>query len=152
MPFALFGAYWSLWFFYGAIDVMAGIGILLLCGVVVNNGIVLLDSIERFRREGLARDAAILEGTRVRLRPIVMTAATTIFGLLPMALFGKSTGEGVSYVSMSIAVAGGLAFCTVFTAFAVPLAYTFFEDLSNWLRGLFYVVVTGRRPREVVAG
>lgn len=136
IPFALFGAYWSLYLFYGGIDVMAAIGMLLLCGVVVNNGIVLLDYIERLRHQGMERTQAILEGTRVRLRPIIMTAVTTILGLLPMALFGESTGQGLSYISMSIAVGGGLAFCTIFTAFAVPLAYSFLDDFSNWLRGI----------------
>ncbi len=136
IPFAVLGAYWSLLFFYGGIDVMAAIGMLLLCGVVVNNGIVLLDYIERLRAQGMKRREAILEGTRIRLRPIIMTAATTILGLMPMALFGESTGQGLSYVSMSIAVAGGLAFCTFFTAIAVPIAYTYLDDFSNWLRGI----------------
>ncbi|MHC5063493.1 MAG: efflux RND transporter permease subunit [Planctomycetota bacterium] len=136
IPFAILGAYWSLLFFYGGIDVMAAIGMLLLCGVVVNNVIVLLDYIERMRGQGLSRRDAIMEGTRIRLRPIIMTAVTTILGLMPMALFGESTGQGLSYVSMSIAVAGGLAFCTFFTAIAVPLAYTYLDDLSNWLRGI----------------
>jgi HAE1 family hydrophobic/amphiphilic exporter-1 len=149
IPFALLGGYWSLYLFGGALDPLAGIGLLLLCGVVVNNGIVLLDAIERLRRErGLSRSEAILEGSRIRLRPIIMTAATTVFGLLPMAMFGESTGEGVSYVSMSIAVAGGLSFCTVFTTFLVPLMYTFFEDFANWLGGVWVVAGTGRGPAE----
>lgn len=136
VPFAIFGAYWSIWLFYGSIDIMAWIGMLLLAGVVVNNGIVLLDAIHRLHRGGMNRAEAILEGTRRRMRPIFMTAATTIVGLLPMAIFGESAGEGLSYACMSIAVAGGLAVCTVFTAFSVPLAYTFFDDMALWLRGL----------------
>ena len=105
-------------------------------GIVVNNGIVLLDCIARLRKT-MDRESAILEGTRQRLRPIVMTAVTTCVGLLPMALFGESSGQGLSYVSLSITVAGGLAFCTIFTAFVVPLAYTFMDDLSHWLRRLW---------------
>lgn len=136
IPFALMGAYWSLYVFYGSIDVMAGIGMLLLCGIVVNNGIVLLDCIERLRREGFDRRTAVLEGTRIRLRPIFMTATTTIFGLLPMAFFGESTGQGISYVSMSIAVSGGLTISTLSTSIAVPIAYLFLDDLSNWGRGV----------------
>ena len=124
VPFALLGAFWSLFAFYGKNDVMAVIGMILLCGIVVNNGIVLLDCIARLRTEGMTRHEAILEGTRRRLRPIVMTAVTTIFGLLPMAVFGESSGQGLSYVSLSITVAGGLALCTVFTAFVVPLSRT----------------------------
>jgi HAE1 family hydrophobic/amphiphilic exporter-1 len=136
VPFALLGAYWSLWAFHGSMDVMAGIGMLLLAGIVVNNGIVLLDCIERLRRDGVDRRTALLEGARIRLRPIFMTATTTIVGLLPMAVFGESTGEGISYVSMSIAVSGGLLVSTLFTAVAVPIAYLYLDDLSNWGRGV----------------
>ena len=141
VPFSIFGAFWSLRLVHGSIDVMTFIGVVLLAGVVVNNGIVLLDCIERLRREGLERKAAILEGTRIRLRPILMTASTTVAGLLPMALFGEGGDSGISYVGMSIAVAGGLAFSTVLTAFAVPLAYVFFDDVSNWGRGILGAVL-----------
>ena len=136
VPFAVCGAFWTLRWFHGSIDPMTFIGVVLLAGVVVNNGIVLLDCIERLRHEGKDRRTAILEGTRIRLRPILMTATTTVAGLLPMAIFGESGEGGISYVGMSIAVAGGLTFSTVFTCFAVPLAYVFLDDLSNWGRGI----------------
>ncbi|MGE0143117.1 MAG: efflux RND transporter permease subunit [Planctomycetota bacterium] len=146
VPFALAGAFWTLRLVHGSIDVMTFIGIVLLAGVVVNNGIVLLDCIERLRRDGLDRRTAILEGTRIRLRPILMTASTTVAGLLPMALFGESSDGGISYVGMSIAVSGGLTFSTLFTAFAVPLAYVFFDDVSNWGRGILATIL-GTPPR-----
>ena len=133
IPCALWGAMWSLAVFRGSIDPMGMIGMVILCGVVVNNGIVLLDHIVRLRREGMERLAAIREGVEVRLRPICMTAATTFVGLLPMALFGDDN-EGVSYVGLSIAVAGGLAVSTVTTAIAVPLCYTYADDFIAWLR------------------
>jgi HAE1 family hydrophobic/amphiphilic exporter-1 len=133
IPCAIWGAMWSLALFKGTIDPMGMIGMVMLCGVVVNNGIVLLDHIVRLRREGMERMAAIREGVEVRLRPIFMTAATTFVGLLPMALFGDEN-EGVSYVGLSIAVAGGLAVSTVTTALAVPLCYTFADDWVAWLR------------------
>jgi HAE1 family hydrophobic/amphiphilic exporter-1 len=101
----------------------------------VNNGIVLLDYIGRLRAQGFDRATAIREGVRVRMRPIFMTAATTFVGLLPMAIFGEAN-EGISYKGLSIAVAGGLAFSTVFTSVAVPLAYTFADDLTRWLRSI----------------
>ena len=100
------------------------------------------------------RRTAVLEGTRVRLYPIFMTATTTILGLLPMAVFGESTGQGISYVSMSIAVCGGLAVSTLFTAVSVPVIYLFLDDLSNWGRGLL-MVAGGRRfdpPAASAAG
>ncbi len=130
---AIFGGTWTLKFFHGAIDPMAITGLILLAGVVVNNGIVLLDCIERLRRSGVGRTEAIREGIRIRLRPIVMTAATTVVGLLPMAIWGENTGQGVNYVSLSITVSGGLALCTLLTAVTVSIAYTWLDDLSNWL-------------------
>ena len=145
VPCALFGAMWSLALLKGTIDPMSMIGMVILCGVVVNNGIVLLDHIVRLRRQGMARLDAILEGVAVRLRPIFMTAATTFVGLLPMALFGDEN-EGVSYVGLSIAVAGGLLFSTVSTAVAVPLCYTYADDLIRWLRRTL-----SRRARAVPA-
>lgn len=133
IPCALWGAMWSLALFKGSIDPMGMIGMVILCGVVVNNGIVLLDHIVRLRAGGMERLAAIREGVDVRLRPIFMTAATTFVGLLPMALFGDEN-EGVSYVGLSIAVAGGLAISTITTAIAVPLCYTYADDFIGWLR------------------
>ncbi len=144
IPFGMLGAVWSLYALVGELDPMAVVGMILLAGIVVNNGIVLLDCIARLRRGGMDREHAILEGTRRRLRPILMTASTTIVGLLPMALFGESSDQGLSYVSMSVTVAGGLAFCTVFTAFVVPLAYTFMDDLVSWLHAVWARAVRGR--------
>lgn len=145
VPFSTLGAMWSLYLFYGKLDAMAYVGMILLGGIVVNNGIVLLDCIWRLRKDGLSRDEAIMEGTRRRLRPIVMTAVTTITGLLPMALFGESTGQGLSYVSLSITVAGGLALCTIFTAFVVPLTYSLMDDLLLWGRNVWRRAVPARR-------
>ncbi len=151
IPFAILGALWSLLLFHGSYDPLAFIGIILLAGVVVNNGIVLLDCIERLRRNGMPRQEAILEGVRIRMRPITMTAMTTVVGLLPMAVFGESTGRGISYVSMSIAVAGGLTLSTLFTAWTVPVAYTFFDDFAGWLRQVWARAVGGRRVEVVAA-
>lgn len=136
VPMAFCGAIWSLWLFFGgAVDSMAIIGIVVLGGIVVNNGIVLLDYIRRLRQDGRSRTEAILEGVRVRLRPIFVTATTTCVGLLPMALFGERS-EGLSYVGLSIAVSGGLAFCTVLTAVVVPLGYTLADDITGWFFGV----------------
>jgi HAE1 family hydrophobic/amphiphilic exporter-1 len=133
--FALLGAVWSLALFAGKADPMSIIGLVILCGVVVKNGVVLLDYIGRLRQGGMSREAAIREGVRIRMRPIFMTAACSFMGLLPMAVLGDQT-EGISYKGLSIAVAGGLAFSTIFTAVAVPLAYTFADDLARWGKAL----------------
>jgi multidrug efflux pump subunit AcrB len=118
---------------------MSIIGFILLGGVVVNNGIVLLAAIRDLRDTGMNRAAAILEGAKIRFRPIVMTAVTTIVGLLPMALSTPTgTGEGVNYRNMACAVAGGLLVSTMFTVFCVPLAYTWFDDAAIWLRRAWF--------------
>ncbi|MCA8957309.1 MAG: efflux RND transporter permease subunit [Planctomycetes bacterium] len=139
--FAALGGEWSLYLFHGSIDPMAITGLILLAGVVVNNGIVLLDCIERLRRDGVPRDVAIDQGIRIRLRPIVMTAATTVVGLLPMAIFGETSGQGVNYVSLSITVSGGLTLCTLFTAPAVSVAYAILDDFRSWIRSTVHTTL-----------
>lgn len=144
VPFGVLGAFWSLWLVHGALDPMSIVGQVLLAGVVVNNGIVLLDCVQRLRQEGMPRAEAIIEGARRRLRPILMTAATTVVGLLPTILKGSAAADGISYVTMSIVVAGGLLVCTVFTGFCVPLAYLFLDDIGAWLRGVWTVAERAR--------
>ncbi|MEY4672740.1 MAG: hypothetical protein RL148_524 [Planctomycetota bacterium] len=136
VPLAIWGALWALVLVLGTIDPMAVIGLLLLGGVVVNNGIVLLDHIVRLRAEGWSREDAIREGVAVRMRPVFMTASTTFVGLMPMVLFGERD-EGLSYVGLSVAVAFGLAFSTIFTAVAVPIAYSLADDYVLLLRASF---------------
>jgi len=104
------------------INVVAMIGMVMLAGIVVNNAIVLIDAINRRRREGLAKDDAIVEAGMNRLRPILMTSATTILALLPMA-FG--VGEGAELRSpLAITVIGGLAAATLLTLLVIPVLYS----------------------------
>jgi HAE1 family hydrophobic/amphiphilic exporter-1 len=128
VPFAFLGAMWTLYLTGTTMDAVGWIGIIILVGVVVNNGIVLIDKIHRcMTLDGLPRRAAILEGTSARVRPILMTALTTVFGLLPMAL-SKASGEGIDYRALATCVGGGLAISTLFTLWMVPLAYSLAED------------------------
>jgi HAE1 family hydrophobic/amphiphilic exporter-1 len=122
---------------------MASIGIMILIGVVVNNGIVLVDHINNLRLRGLPRDKAIVEAGRDRLRPILMTVATTIVGLSPLAVGTTQVGgDGPPYYPMARAIIGGLAFSTVVSLFVVPALYTYFDNLSAWGRK---VMRTARR-------
>ncbi|HEX3129390.1 MAG TPA: efflux RND transporter permease subunit [Thermoanaerobaculia bacterium] len=91
IPFALPGATWLLAATRTPFNIMAQIGLLLLMGVVVNNGIVLLDHLNQLRKSGMPRDQAIIQAGRDRLRPVLMTALTTLLGLLPLA-FGRGSG------------------------------------------------------------
>jgi len=123
---------------------MAMIGIMILIGVVVNNGIVLVDHINNLRQDGVPRDEAIVIAGRDRLRPILMTVATTIVGLTPLALGTTQVGgDGPPYYPMARAIIGGLAFSTVVSLLVVPALYIYFDGLAAWGRK---VMRTARSP------
>ena len=128
IPLAFVGAIWMLWFCGTAFEVMAMIGGVILVGVVVNNGIVLIDRVQVLRREGLDRNQAVLEAASTRLRPILMTAITTIGGLIPMA-FGGGESIGIDYQPLGQVVVGGLMTSTLLTLVVIPLLYTLVDDL-----------------------
>lgn len=127
IPMALIGVYWTLYLTSTPLDVMGGVGLVVLIGVVVNNGIVLVDLITQLREQGLDRLEALVEAGRRRMRPILMTALTTIFGLLPMAL-GTESFVGIPYAPLARVVAGGMAAATVLTLFFVPTLYVALDD------------------------
>ena len=125
---------------------MAMIGIMILIGVVVNNGIVLVDHINNLRIEGTPRDKAIVIAGRDRLRPILMTVATTIVGLAPLAMGTTQVGgDGPPYYPMARAIIGGLAFSTVVSLLVVPALYIYFDSLAAWGRK---VMRTARSPKS----
>lgn len=124
---------------------MAMIGIMILIGVVVNNGIVLVDHINNLRHEGVARNEAIVIAGRDRLRPILMTVATTIVGLLPLAMGATQVGgDGPPYFPMARAIIGGLAFSTVVSLLVVPALYVYFDSLAAWGRKVMRTARQGR--------
>jgi len=130
IPLAFVGAFWMLWFTSTALEVMAIIGGVILVGVVVNHGIVLIDQVQSFRRAGLRREEAIIQAAEGRVRPILMTALTTIGGLIPMAL-GGGESVGIDYRPLWRAVIGGMITSTALTLVVVPLLYTVLDDLSR---------------------
>jgi HAE1 family hydrophobic/amphiphilic exporter-1 len=136
IPLSLFGAYLALFLTGTSQDLMAGIGMIILIGVVVNNAIVLIDMINRRRKEGADRRTAILDAGALRFRPIMMTSFTTIGGLLPMAL-GNAALIGAPYAPMGITIIGGLFTSTALTLLAVPVLYTLFDDLSLFFTQIF---------------
>jgi HAE1 family hydrophobic/amphiphilic exporter-1 len=138
IPLAFMGVNLALWLADYPLDPMVVVGMVLLAGVVVNNAIVMIDLVQRLRVQGVPRREAILAGSVERLRPILMTALTTIFGLFPTAWPWMFPGAGQTsgYESMAITVMGGLAFSTFFTLYVVPIFYTFFDDLGALLARL----------------
>ncbi len=133
--FAVFGVFWFFAITNTTFSFMASIGIMILIGVVVNNGIVLIDHVNHLRREGMPRNEAMLQGGRDRLRPILMTVATTILGLTPLAVSTTMVGGGgPPYFPMARAIIGGLAFSTVTSLYVVPFFYNLFDNLAKWWR------------------
>jgi hydrophobic/amphiphilic exporter-1 (mainly G- bacteria), HAE1 family len=110
----------------------AFIGILMLVGIVVKNGILLVDYTNVLRGRGITRDEAVLTAGPTRLRPILMTTLATIFGMLPIAI-GLGRGSETQ-APMATAVIGGLMTSTMLTLFVIPTVYTLFDDLGRFFR------------------
>jgi HAE1 family hydrophobic/amphiphilic exporter-1 len=127
LPFALAGAIWTLYATGTSFDQPAAIGLLLLIGIVVNNGIVMLEHINQYRREGMERTEAMMRGGRERLRPILMTAVTTLIGLVPIVVQKPSLG-GVYYYSMALVIMGGLVVSAFLTLVLLPTTAALSED------------------------
>jgi HAE1 family hydrophobic/amphiphilic exporter-1 len=124
VPFSFTGVIWALFITNTTLSVIAGLGAVLLIGIVVKNGIVLVDFINLMRDRGYEMTEAIALSGRSRLRPVLMTALTTILGMLPLAL---SRGEGSEiWKPMGITVIGGLIFSTFLTLVIVPVVYKVF--------------------------
>ncbi|HOJ33354.1 MAG TPA: efflux RND transporter permease subunit [Candidatus Hydrogenedentes bacterium] len=131
LPLAFIGVWWTLYLFGVSLDTVAMIGIILMAGIVVNNGIVLVDHINRLRNEGMERFDAIIQAGRDRFRPVMMTALTTILGCVPIAV-GGSVGSEVQFRSLGLAFIGGLTTGTLLTLVVVPLVYSLLDDLRAW--------------------
>jgi len=151
LPFALVGVAWMLTFTGTPFNIMAKIGLLVLLGIVVNNGIVLLDHVNNQRRAGKPRPEAILVACRERFRPILMTAGTTIIGLMPLAL-GQSGLFDLRYFPLARTVMGGLITSTILTLLVLPTYYTMFDDLANWLKRIWWISDPSRIALESQKG
>jgi HAE1 family hydrophobic/amphiphilic exporter-1 len=138
VPLAAIGAVPALWLTGGGVNLMSGIGLVILIGIVVNDAIVKVDFINQRRRGGLPLRKAIAEAGQLRLRPIVMTTATTVLGLLPLAL-GWGAGADLR-APLAVVVIGGLVSATFLTLIVVPVVYSIVaaggEELSDRIAGL----------------
>ena len=144
VPFAIIGVLIMFWATSTNLTNMAYLGIIVVCGLVVNNGIILIDAINKYRRKGMTREEAIRLGGRNRLRPILMTTLTTVIGLLPLALpamfpgvFGPQEGRSAMYTPVGLAVVGGLLTSTPLTLFLMPIVYVMLDDLVIWITKIF---------------
>ena len=125
IPLAFTGGFMALLIYGMEVSVVSLIGFIMLVGIIVNNGIVLVDYINQLRLDGMERRAAILEAGETRMRPILMTTITTILGLIDMAV-RKSAGTALMQ-PIAVVCIGGLIYATLMTLFVVPCIY----DLLN---------------------
>jgi HAE1 family hydrophobic/amphiphilic exporter-1 len=133
VPLCASGVLLALFLTGRAFGLTALIGILMLVGIVVKNGILLVDYTNVLRGRGVPRDEAVLTAGPTRLRPILMTASATVLGMLPLAI---GLGEGAeTQAPMATAVCGGLITSTLLTLFVVPTVYTVFDDIGRKFRG-----------------
>ncbi len=135
--FAFIGVSFGLYAFNIPLDSNATYGLLILFGIVVNNGIVLVDHINRYRKQGLYRRDAIIRGGQDRLRPILMTATTTILGLAPLVLpmiYGTAEGTARRWGPIGFVVISGLMVSTILTLVILPTVYSLIDDLATYMK------------------
>ncbi len=128
IPLGIIGVILGLFVAGRPLNLPVWIGVILLAGIAVNNGIVMIDYMNQLRRQGVEGKKAVIDGAVTRLRAVLLTALTTILGMLPMAI---STSEGSEFrAPMAISVLGGLMATTFLTLFVIPIIYSLFERIS----------------------
>ncbi|MGH7504739.1 MAG: efflux RND transporter permease subunit, partial [Longimicrobiales bacterium] len=138
IPLSLIGVGFALWLTASTLSAPVLLGVILLAGIVVNNAILLVDFAQQHRHEeGASLEEAVIEAGAIRLRPILMTTLTTVFGMLPLAL---GIGSGTELMQpLAIAVVGGLSLSAFLTLFVVPSAYVILngaaDTLQHWVTG-----------------
>jgi HAE1 family hydrophobic/amphiphilic exporter-1 len=141
LPFSMVGAFGGLWFANQlgmtgmTINLFSLIGMILLAGLVTKNSILVVDYANQLRREGMDRVEAMRIAAPVRMRPVLMTAFSMIFGVLPSAL-GIGPGSE-SRAPMAVATAAGMFSSMMLTLLIVPVFYVAIEDYAEWQRGFF---------------
>lgn len=138
-PLAIIGVIWILILTGKTFSLVTFVGLIILSGIAVNNGIVLIDYVNQLRKNGMAIKAALVEAGRTRIRPVLITAGTTIIGMLPMAV---TTSEGSNMRSpMALTVIGGLISSTFLTLFFIPVMYLFVNSISTKIKNLVKNVI-----------
>ncbi|MGM0738957.1 MAG: efflux RND transporter permease subunit [Bacteroidota bacterium] len=126
VPLAVFGAFFTLWYFQQTFNIFSQIGIIMLMGLVSKNAILIVEFANQRKAQGMELTEAITDAAAVRFRPILMTSMSTVLGVTPIAL---ALGAGAeSRVSMGLAIIGGLIFASVLTLFVIPAIYSYFSS------------------------
>src|SRR4029078_252168 len=133
--FSIFGVFWLFWLTGSVFSIMAMIGVLILMGVVVNNGIVMIVHINQLRHKGMGRREALIQGAKDRWLPIPMTMGTPILGMVALCISTTAIGgDGPPYYPMARAIAGGLVFSTLVSLLVLPTIYSLLDDSRLTMR------------------
>ncbi len=143
-PLAFIGGFFALWLFGMSLDLMSGIGLLVLLGLVMKNGILLVDCANQLRADGRSAESAMLEAGPVRLRPVLMTTGALIFGLLPVATSASSGSE--FRAPMAMITVGGLLTSTLLTLVVVPVVYCLLDSLRASVSARVIAATRRRSP------
>ena len=130
IPFGAVGAIFGHWVMGVQLTFFSALGMAALSGVVVNASLVLVDYVNRRRREGMSVDEALANSCGVRFRAIILTSVTTFVGLIP--LMSNQTPNTLPFIPMAISLAYGVLFATFITLFYVPVLYRIVEDIFGW--------------------
>ncbi|QHI73133.1 efflux RND transporter permease subunit [Aminipila terrae] len=125
IPFAMSGAFLALFITGTSLSMVSFLGLIMLAGIVVNNAILLLEFINQ-NKQKMGRDEALIEAGKIRMRPIIMGAGTTVMGMVPMAIGSGEGGETLA--PMAISIIGGLIASTIVTLVLIPVLYAIFDD------------------------
>ncbi|HLQ97730.1 MAG TPA: efflux RND transporter permease subunit [Candidatus Dormibacteraeota bacterium] len=143
IPLTVTGVFVGLFLTQKDLNVMSGIGVIMLVGIVLNNGILLIDRVKQQRNQGINVDDAIVDAGKDRIRPIFMTTLTTVGGMIPLAF---ATGASSGYQSpLAVVIISGLLFSTFITLILIPSIYLVFEDIGRGLKRLF----TRKRNKKI---
>lgn len=128
VPLAIIGVFLALFIAGATLNIIVLMGVIILAGIAVNNGIVMIDYINQLRRAGMDSFEAVIKGASTRLRPVLITATSTIFGMLPM-VFTKSEGASMR-IPLGLSIVGGLTVATFLTLFVIPLIYSVVNKIN----------------------
>ena len=128
MPLALIGVIWIFLLTGTNLSVTSFIGVIMLAGIVVNNGIVMIDYVNQLRKQGMELKEAAIEGATTRLRPVMITSLTTMFAMVPMAFFKSEGSETMA--PLALTVIGGLGAASLFTMVVVPVVYIIIDNIA----------------------
>ncbi|MBN1308178.1 MAG: efflux RND transporter permease subunit, partial [Chitinispirillaceae bacterium] len=132
IPLAAVGVVWILLLFGKTLSITSFLGIIILAGIVLSNGIVMIDYVNQLRSRGRSMHDALVEGAKTRLRPIIVTSITTIVGMVPLA-FDRSRSAAMAG-PMALSVIGGLTSSTFLTLFIIPVVYQYFDRFGAWIK------------------